>query len=177
MDKRIIEFIFVISFMFGLPTYSQVSKQELFDAVWRYEIDSLNMPTDYADRFYSKRSAFKYSIWWDNVFFADKTNNGVVPIFEYEMWSSLDRRGKVMEMDGVTDETGKEKVKDLISRWEIPKLVDLFKKDETWEHKGYDPMLYLVRVEIRGGKIVSVNGFTLREYLCESKFIHLNNKY
>ena len=174
MDKRVIELIFVIFFMFGLPSYSQVSKQELFDAVWRYEIDSLNMPTDYADRFYSKRSAFKYSIWWDDMFFADKTNNGVVPIFEYEMWSSLDCRGKVVEMEGVTDETGKEKVKDLISQWNIPKLVELFKRDEAWEHKGYDPMLYIVRVVIRGGKIVSVNGLTLREYHGRSKVAYLN---
>ena len=164
----------IFSLLGNLSTYSQVSKQELFDAVWRYEIDSLDMPTDYADRFYSKRSAFKYSIWWDDVFFVDKTNNSVVPIFEYEMWSSLDRRGKVVEMEGITDETGKEKVRELISRWDIPELVELFKRDESWEHKGYDPMLYIVRVVIRGGKIVSVNGLTLREYHGRSRLAYLN---
>lgn len=179
MDKRVIEFLFVISFMLGLPAYSQVCKEELFNAVRKYEIDSLDMPTNYADRFYSKRSVFKYSIWWDDVFFVDKANNrGAIPIYEYEMWSSLDRRGKMAEMEGITDETRKEKVRDLISRWNISKLVDLFKMGEGWTYYAeYDPMLYVVRVVIRGGEIVSVNGLTLKGYHCESKFIHLNNKY
>ena len=107
--------------------------------------------------------------WWDDVFFVDKIDYTDFTSFEYEMWSNLDRRGKVVEMNGITDETGKEKVRDLISRWDIPELVELFKRDESWEHKGYDPMLYIVRVVIRGGKIVSVNGLTLREYHGRSK--------
>ena len=52
--------------LFCLSTYSQVSKQELFDAVWKYEIDSLALPTNDANYLYSLRSAFKYSIWWDD---------------------------------------------------------------------------------------------------------------
>ena len=125
--------------LFCLSTYSQVSKQELFDTVWKYEIDSLALPTNDAN-----------------------------------YWSNLDRRGKVVEMNGITDETGKEKVRDLISRWGILELVDLFKTDEAWDHKGYDPMLYIVRVTIRGGKIVAVNGLTLREYHGRSKVAYLN---
>ena len=166
--------VFMIFSLFCLSTYSQVSKQELFDTVWKYEIDSLALPTNDANYLYSLRSAFKYSIWWDDVFFVDKINYTDFTSFEYEMWSNLDRRGKVVEMNGITDETGKEKVRDLISRWDIPELVELFKRDESWEHKGYDPMLYIVRVVIRGGKIVSVNGLTLREYHRRSKLAYLN---
>ena len=143
--------VFVVFCLTCTSIYSQVGKQELFEAVSNF----------------------------DDVFFVDKCNNrGAIEFFEYEMWSSLDRRGKVVEMEGITDETGKEKVKDLFSRWDIPRLIDLFKMGEGWTyHAEYDPMLYVVRVVIRGGKIVSVNGLTLKGYHCKSKFIHLNNKY
>ena len=161
--------------LFCLSTYSQVSKDELFDAVWKYEIDSLAMPTNNASYLYSLRSAFRYSIWWDDVFFVDKTNNGETPIFEYEMWSSLDRRGKVVEMDGFTDKTKKEKVKDLISRWDIPELINLFKMDEDYiNYLEYNPTLHVVMVVIRGGEIVSINGIALRGYCGDSKFVRLN---
>lgn len=171
--------VFVVFCLTCTSIYSQVGKQELFEAVSNFEVDSLDMRTDYAAKFHSLRSSLRYSIWWDDVFFVDKCNNrGAIEFFEYEMWSSLDRRGKVVEMEGITDETGKEKVKDLFSRWDIPRLIDLFKMGEGWTyHAEYDPMLYVVRVVIRGGKIVSVNGLTLKGYHCKSKFIHLNNKY
>ena len=167
--------IFLILSLSCLTVYPQVGKQELFEAVRNFEADSLDMPMDETDRLYSLRcSAFKYSIWWDDVFFAVKLDYNDFLTFEYEMWSSLDRRGKVAEMSGITDETGKEKVRDLISRWGIPELVGLFKREEGWEHKGYDPTLYIVRVIIRGGKIVSVTGFTIEGYISRSRFVYLN---
>lgn len=167
--------LMIFSLLGSLSAYSQVSKEELFDAVWSYEVDSLYMATYNANYLYSLRSAFKYSIWWDDVFFVDKTNNGEYPVFEYEMWSSLDRRGYLAEMEGVTDKTRKEKVRDLISRWDTAKLVDLFKRDETWRSIGYNPMLHIIRVIIRGGKIVSVNGIVIRDYHNHSKFACLND--
>ena len=172
--------VFVIFSLLGsLSAYSQVNKQELFDAVMAFEIDSLNMRTDYADKFHSLRSSLKYSIWWDDVFIIDKCNNGgAIEFFEYEMWSSLDCKGKVVELKGVTDETRNIKVKDLVSQWDIPKIVNLFKRDEGWRyHAEYDPMLYVVRVKVRGGKIVSINGLTLKGYLSRSKFARLKNDY
>lgn len=166
--------VFVFLSLFSLSVFPQVSKEELFDTVRSYEVDNLDMSAEYADRYYSMRSAFRYSIWWDDVFFVDKFDYHDFMTFEYEMWSSLDRRGKVAEMNGITDETGKEKVRDLISRWGIPELVGLFKREEGWEHKGYDPTLYIIRVVIRGGKIVSVNGIAIEGYISHSRFAYLN---
>ena len=171
------EIIFVIFSLICFSVYSQVSKQELFEAVRIFEDDSLYMPTESAAEFHSLRSAFKYSIWWDDVFFVDRTNETSTFIYGYEMWSSLDRRGKVVEMEGITDETGKEKVRDLISQWNIPKLINLFKRDKDWAYHSLSaPVLYIIKVEIRGGKIVSVNGLSLRGYHTHSKFSCLNKR-
>lgn len=173
--------LLIICSVFSLAVYPQVSKQMLFDTVRDYEIESLGMRSHDAEHIYNCRpKVFKYSIWWDDVFFVDKKNDkGIIEFFDYEIWSSLSRTGEVMEMDGKTSETRNETVKDLVSRWDVENLIDLFKLDDDIRGYSatYDPKLYIIKVVIRGGKIVSVDGIVLKGYHIRSKFTRLGNDY
>ena len=173
--------LLIIYSMFGFSIYPQVSKQILFETVRDYEIDSLGMRSYDAEHIYNCRpKVFKYSIWWNDVFFVDKKNDrGEIGFFYYEIWSSLSRTGEVIEMNGRTSETGSETVKDLVSRWDVANLIDLFKLDDDIRgyFATYDPKLYIIKVVIRGGKIVSVDGIVLKGYHIRSKFTRLGNDY